>query len=140
MNKVEQEIEKLKIELGEFQKKHLIVSKEKNQLKYKIQCKLKEIEKLKKLDIIPKNDLFSRDMELCISFIRKHKEVTSKQLVDYLNEVLTGLELRWQANKPLDSNHFMSRIGVYLKEQYTIGFDINGKGEGGRRTTIWYIK
>ena len=140
MNAVEQEIEKLKLELKSFQTQYVDVSAEKRRLKYKIQCKLQEIVGLEKSQRLVPPNLVERDIELCIAFIRKNKQVTSKQLIDYLNVALIGQELRWPANKPLDSNYFMSRVGSYLKKLIHVGFDSNGKGEGGRKTTIFYIK
>lgn len=138
MNAIEKRIEELKAELKVIQENYLAISKQKQVLKENIKSKLYQIKVIENSQKIVPVDLLERDINICIDFIRKNKSVTSKQLVDHLNLTLMGQEVRW--SRTLNTVDFSNRMGNYLKNRGEIIFDINGKGEKGRRTTIWEIR
>lgn len=131
------DINKIKEELIRDQAEYLEVSKRKRQLKSGIKSRLEQIKKLESVTYNPHNNLIYRDLDLCVDYIRKNVKVTSGELIQYLNVVLNGKELRWPVNKPLDSNFFMGRIGTKLKEDKRIRYS---SSTSGKKTTIWEIK
>lgn len=67
----------------------------------------------------------TRDVNLAIDFILENKKVSSRQIIDYLNDKLKDLPKRWPTI--LDGNLFMAYVGKWLKDQYSITWYKEGK-------------
>lgn len=124
--------------LKQYQDEMKNIVKKRNKLKELIKKQVEIVESLqnKEVFINPSTSLISRDVDLCLDFIRVNKQVTSTQIIEYLNTQLEHQYVRWP--KKLDSNKFMSYMGYYLNE-YCIK-KITLAGNGGRRTTQWELK
>jgi len=111
MNPLDYQINKLK----EYQKEMVLLNKRKVLIANLIKEQVQIIESLKEPTIKPINEtsiLCIRDIEICHDFIIKNKRVSSRQIIDHLNQQLEGQVTRWK-NK-LDGNTFMSYMGSKL--------------------------
>ena len=112
MNPIDYQINKLK----EYQKEMVLLNKRKVLIANLIKDQVEIIESLKEPTIKPINEtsiLSNRDIEICRDFIIKNKRVSSRQIMDHLNDQLEGQVTRWK-NK-LDGNTFMSYMGRKLE-------------------------
>lgn len=112
MNPLDYQINKLK----EYQKEMVLLNKRKVLIANLIKEQVEIIESLKEPAIKPINEtsiLSNRDIEICRDFIIKNKRVSSRQIIDHLNQQLEGQTTRWK-NK-LDGNTFMSYMGRKLE-------------------------
>lgn len=112
MNPIDYQINKLK----EYQKEMVLLNKRKVLIASLIKEQVEIIESLKEPIIKPINEtsiLCNRDIEICRDFIIKNKRVSSRQIMDHLNQQLEGQTTRWK-NK-LDGNTFMSYMGRKLE-------------------------
>ncbi len=94
METLEQLIERLKtfqIERGKLKNRLNSVDRTIKDTAYKID-KLTE----KSLRINPAIVLKNRDISICLSFIKENRRVTSKQLIDHLNNQLIDKDKRWK--------------------------------------------
>ena len=106
-----------KNKLKELHKEMYILNVRKKTIAEFIKQEVKEIESLIEptiKTINPNSYLISRDRDLCVDFIIKNNRVTSRQIIDHLNDQLEGQTVRWK-NK-LDGNQFYGYMGLKLLE------------------------
>jgi hypothetical protein len=82
-----------------------------------------------------RDSIILRDIDLCKSYITKHPNSPSKNIVAFLNIELTGKFTRWPT---LDSHTFMGCMGYILED--TEMFVATKEVIDGRQTHTWKIK
>jgi len=94
--------------------------------------KIDNLKEPKSIYVNPNSDLISRDIDICLDYIKLNKKCTTKELIDTLNQKLIGCDIRWK--RKLLSAEFMTKVGKYIKPHT---FWDNNQGKS---STIWQYK